>query len=87
MRVEDFKTLDKSNFDKWESTMKQVAKDAVYQASSLDEVCGLIKARAPDDLKNLQCKALIGGDWYITGANTYLKFYSGDLYVSLWTPK
>ena len=57
LREEDFKTYDKRSFDKWESTMKQVAKDAVYQASSLDEVCGLIKARAPDDLKNLQCKA------------------------------
>ena len=57
LRVYDFKTYKRSFFDKWESTMKQVAKDAVYQASSLDEFCGLIKARAPDDLQNLQCYA------------------------------
>ena len=57
LRGGDFKTSERYNFDKWESTMKQVAKDAVYQASSLDEFCGLIKARAPDDLQNLQCYA------------------------------
>jgi hypothetical protein len=87
LRVEDFTTGPKSKFDKWESTMKQVAKDAVYQASSLDEFCSLIKARAPGDLKNLQCKASIGRDDFTfkTSSEMYLKFYSGNLMVTLWT--